>query len=135
MMRRRRFLLGGLGLVLLASVGVVGGGFVTEWEIASAVRRRLSRLKLNEAGVRAFANDQIGALLAKRPTWNRLKSRMRAALATPVVVQYGGSRDTRSKRERIEDYWATAFLLSSDFFANGADESRARPPPGLQSVS
>jgi hypothetical protein len=153
MIRRRRFLLGGLGIVVLAGVGLVGGGYVTESEIASAVRRRLSSLKLDDAGLHAFAKDQIGTLLAKRPTWNRLKSRLRAALAKPMAAQYGGTNDRRSKRERIEDNLATVFLLSSDFFVKGADESRtvqyvalydpmracgnpfARPPPGIQAAS
>jgi hypothetical protein len=122
---KRRSLLIGLGIVAAAGVGVVGiGGVVTEAEIASAVRRRLGVLKIDEAGLHAFAKDQIGTLLAKRPTWNRLKTHMRSALTKAPVIHYGISTDKRTRRQRLEDNLATVFLLSSDFFWNGADESR-----------
>jgi hypothetical protein len=125
MNRGRRKLLIGLGVATVALGGIVGiGDVVTETEIASAVRRRLSILKLDEAGLHAFAKDQIGALLAKRPTWKRLKTRLRSALAKAPVVHFGISTDRRTRRERLEDNLATVFLLSSDFFWNGADESR-----------
>jgi hypothetical protein len=124
MIKRRRFLLGGLAIVAVAGVGALGAGYVTESQIASAVRRRLGYLHLDEAGLHSFAKDQIGTLLAKRPTWKRLKTRLRSSLSKPVVVHYGGANDTRTRRERIEDNLATIYLLSSDFFVHGADESR-----------
>jgi hypothetical protein len=124
MIKRRRFLLGGLAIVAVAGVGALGVGYVTESQIASAVRRRLGYLHLDEAGLHSFAKDQIGTLLAKRPTWKRLKTRLRSTLSKPVVVHYGGANDTRTRRERIEDNLATIYLLSSDFFVHGADESR-----------
>jgi hypothetical protein len=125
MIKRRRFLLVGSAIVAVAGLGALGlGRIVTESEIASAVRRRLSFLHLDEAGLHSFARDQIGTLLAKRPTWKRVQTRLRSALLKPVVVHYGGSNDTRTRRERIEDNLATVYLLSSDFFVHGADESR-----------
>ena len=125
MIKRRRFLLGGLGIAAVAGLGAVGlGVIVTESEIAAAVRRRLNVLQLDTAGLHSFAKDQLGALAAKRPTWNRLKSHLRSALAKPVVTHYGISNDKRSRRERIEDNLATLYLLSSDFFLHRADQSR-----------
>lgn len=121
---RRALLIGGI-VVAVGGVGLVGGDLVTESEIASAVRRKLSMLKLDEAGLQAFAKAQIATLLAKRPTWARLKSRLRSVLAQAPVIQYDGiSTDKRRRRDKIEDNLATLFLLSSDFFWNGADESR-----------
>ena len=125
MNRGRRSLLIGLGIAAAAVVGVVGiGDVVTETEIASAVRRRLGTLNLDEAGLHAFAKDQIATLLAKRPTWRRVKTRLRSALSKAPVIHYDISTDKRTRRERLEDNLATVFLLSSDFFWNGADESR-----------
>jgi hypothetical protein len=125
MIKRRRLLLGGLGIAVVAGIGALGvGRVVTESEIASAVRRRLSFLHLEEEGLHAFAKDQIATLLAKRPSWKRLKSRLRTTFAKPVVVNYGGANDTRTRRQRTEDYLATLYLLSSDFFVKGADVSR-----------
>jgi hypothetical protein len=121
---RRRFLLGSLAIVAVAGVGVIGfGPMGAESHIVSVVRRRLSFLKLDEAGLRAFAKDQVNALLAKRPTWNRLKYHY-LALFSKQFTRYNRSNDRRSRRERMEDNFASTYLLSSDFFVNGADESR-----------
>jgi hypothetical protein len=74
MIRRRQFLLGTLAVVAVSGLAVVGfGRMAGEAEIVSLVRRRLSFLRLDDAGLHAFARDQTGALLAKRPTWNRMK--------------------------------------------------------------
>lgn len=125
MNKGRRALLIGVGVVAVAGLGAVGADLATEAEIVSAVRRRLSMLKLDEAGLHAFAKAQIATLLAKRPTVARVKTRLRAALAKAPVVHYEGiSTDKRTRRQRFEDNLATVFLLSSDFFWNGADESR-----------
>src|SRR5215467_4164888 len=119
---RRRFLLGGLTIVAVAGIGVIGFGRMgAESHIVSVVRRRLSFLKLDETGLRAFAKDQVSALLAKRPTWNRLKYHY-LALFSKQFTRYNRSSDTRSSRQRTEDNFASTYLLSSDFFVNGADE-------------
>ncbi len=123
MIKRRRFLLGGLGIAIVAALGVWGADIVSESEIVSAVRRRLSFLRFDEAGVHSFAKDHIRVLLTKRPSWYRWKYHFYALFHKPVA-RWGMSNDRRSRRERLEDYFATMYLLSSDFFVKGADESR-----------
>src|SRR5262249_24767511 len=74
MISRRHLLISGAITLAVAGLGVAFfGRSAAEEHIASAVRSRLGFLKLDEAGLREFAKDQVGALLAKRPTWNRLK--------------------------------------------------------------
>jgi hypothetical protein len=124
MMKRRKFLLAGLGVVaVVAAGGIVFGPMAAEAEIVSHVRSRLSFLKLDEAGLQRFAQDQVAALLAKRPTWNRLKYHFMSVFSKSFT-RYEHSSDTRSRRQRMEDTFASTYLLSSDFFINGADQSR-----------
>jgi hypothetical protein len=124
MATRRRFLLIAAGVVVAAAVGVVGiVPSMTESQIVTHVRRRLSFLKLDEAGLQAFARDQVAALLAKRPTWNRMKYHF-FALFTNSFTKYDRSNDRRSRIERMTDQFASTYLLSSDFFINGADAAR-----------
>jgi hypothetical protein len=124
MATRRRFLLIASGVVVAAAVGVVGiAPSVTESQIVSHVRRRLSFLKLDEAGLRAFAHDQVAALLAKRPTWNRMKYHF-LAIFTNSFSRYDRSNDRRSRTERMTDGFASTYLLSSDFFVNGGDAAQ-----------
>jgi hypothetical protein len=124
LIKRRRMVLGGIGVIALLGVGVGVGDYVTESEIASAVRRRLPMLKLDDAGLRAFARDKIAEQLAKRPSWKRVRTRLKTALTKAPVVNFGVSHDRRTGRERYEEYLAIVFLLSSDFFWKGADASR-----------
>jgi hypothetical protein len=125
MNKRRRMILGGIGIAAALGAGAIGvGDYLTEAEISSAVRRRLPMLKLDEAGVHAFAHDKIAELLSKRPSWKRVRTRVRTALAKPPIVNFGVSTDRRGRRERYEEFLATVFLLSSDFFWKGSDASR-----------
>lgn len=124
MIRRRQFLLGGLAIVAIAGVGVIGfGRGAGEAKIASVVRRRLNFLRLDEAGLQAFAHDQVGALLAKRPTWNRMKYHF-LSVFSKSFTRYNSSSDQRTRGERLADNLASTYLLSSDFFVNDADQSR-----------
>jgi hypothetical protein len=130
MIKRRRILLGGLAIAAVAAVGVWGAGIVGESEIASAVRRRLKFLRLDEGGLHAFARDYIhsetlhaASILAQRSNWARWRFRIHRIVRGPVD-RFGLSHDSRTRRERLAESWATLFLLSSDFFATGADESR-----------
>jgi len=125
MWSRRGFVKLGVGAVALAGAGTLAGWYLSEAEIVSAVRRRLTFLHLDEAGLHAFAKDQMSALLAKRPTWYRWKYHVRLLFQKPTAAaSWGRTSDRRSRRERMEDNLATVFLLSSDFFTNGADETR-----------
>jgi hypothetical protein len=123
MMSRRQLLLGGLGTAALAALGLgtFGRGAI-EAEIAAHVRRRLSFLTLDDTGLRRFAADQVAVLLAKRPTVNRLKYHFLSHIA-PSFTRYLRSTETRSRLEQTIDAFASTYLMSSDFFQNGADES------------
>jgi hypothetical protein len=152
MLKRRNFLVGGLAVIAAAAGGIFAVDIASEHELVSGVRRRLSMLKLDEAGLHAFAKAQIAALLAKRPSWYRWKYHFHSLFVKPVA-SWGISTDSRSRRERLEDYFATMYLLSSDFFTTGADETRvvnyvalydplracgnpfARPPPDPQATA
>jgi hypothetical protein len=124
-MNRRRVILGGLGVVGVAGLGAWGIGHVTlKAEIVSILRRRLGFLKLDEKGLHAFAKDQTDAAFHKKiPTWNRLRYHLLAA-AAPSYKRFFRSTDARSRIARLEDNLVSTYLLSSDFFLNGADESR-----------
>jgi hypothetical protein len=123
MIKRRRILQISLGIAAVAALGVWGVDVASEAEIVSAVRRRLGFLRFDEAGLHSFAKDYIHTMLAKRPSWYRWKFHIQSLFRKPGV-RWGISTDTRSRRERFEDYLATLFLLSSDLFLKGADESR-----------
>lgn len=121
---RRKILLGSAGVIGVLGLGVWGfGGLGLEAEIVSVLRRRLSFLKLDADGLRAFAKAQVRALFDKRiPTWNRMKYHFQSAVGP--AGRYDRSTDTRSKIARAEDTLISTYLLSSDFFWNGSDESR-----------
>jgi len=122
---RRRLLQLGLGLVVLGGIGVVGfGRAAAEAEIVAHLRRRLEFLRLEEAGLHAFARDQVSALLAKRPTWVRWKYHFLHLLSPRAFSRYDSSNDHRSRIARTVDNLAETYLLSSDFFLHDADESR-----------
>jgi hypothetical protein len=147
MMERRTFLLGGAGLALIAGAGVWGADVFSQRQIIAGVRRKLSFLQLDDTGLHAFAKDYINSMLAKRPSWYRWKVHFHSLFAKPAAARWGISNDKRSKHEKLDDYLATLFLLSSDFFVKGADETQpvgyvnlydplracgnpfARPPP------
>ena len=122
---RRKFLLGSVTVIAVAGLGVWGfGGSAAAAEIAKLIRDRLGFLKLDEAGLHAFAHDQATALLAKRPTVARLKYHFTSMFLSKTSSRYNRSFDTRSRKERMADNLAQTYLLSSDFFTHGADESR-----------
>ena len=125
MISRRRLIVGGLGAVGAAGLGVWGlGRLGFQREIASILRRRLGFLKLDEDGVRAFARDQTRATFAKKiPTWNRLRYHLLAS-GTSSFKRFYRSTGPRSRIGGFEDTLVSTYLLSSDFFWNGSDESR-----------
>jgi hypothetical protein len=125
MMNRRRVILGALGSVGVAGIGGwVLGHWGLEKEIGSVIHRRLNFLKLDVEGVRAFAKDQTAAAFNKKiPSLARLRYHFLSAGA-PSSKRFYRSSDQRSRVARLEDTFVSTYLLSSDFFLNGADESR-----------
>jgi hypothetical protein len=118
-MKRRYFLLSGLG----ALCGVVGWRFIQssdESAITKVLHKRLDYLRLDEAGVRRFARDlmanqflssgRLRVIDAAGPLYTRLA--LNAHNRLDDGIRHG------------EDRLVTQYLISSDFFANGADESR-----------
>jgi hypothetical protein len=121
---RRGLLWSAVGIAAVAGLGVIGfGPMAARAQIASHIRRRLHFLRLDEEGLQTFARDQVDAILKKRPSWNRMKYHFMSVLPKPMS-KYNRSNDNRSRRERIEDTFATTYLLSSDFFINGANVSQ-----------
>lgn len=111
-------------LLLAAGAGVVGSVALRfelarpESVVADLLRRQLDYLRLDPAGVEAFARDLV-ARGDIAPTKLRLLSATgMARLATASEV--AGSHALHQGAERIVTY----YLLSSDFFVNGADEAR-----------
>lgn len=125
MISRRRLIVGGLGAAGAVGLGIYGLGRVGfQMEVASIVRRRLGFLKLDDAGVRAFAKDQTRATFGKKvPTWNRLRYHLLAS-GTSSFKRFYRSADRPSRADMFEDALVSTYLLSSDFFWNGSDESR-----------
>ena len=125
MINRRRLILGGLGVAGVAGLGAWGlGHWGLHREIVSVLHRRLSFLKLEEEGVRAFARDQTAAAFNKKiPSVARLRYHF-LSTGAPSSKRFYRSSDQRSRVARLEDTLISNYLLSSDFFSNGADESR-----------
>ena len=124
MITRRGLLLAAFGLAGLAGLGLWGfGRAAIESEIAAILRRRLAFLALDEAGVRAFAHDQAGRILAKRMSMNRIRYHLLSNVM-PTFGRFQRSTDRRSRVERAEDLLVSTYLVSSDFFYRNGDESR-----------
>jgi len=120
-MQRRNLLLGLAGLgVLGATLRWSGASLAPEDAVKTIIYKRLDYLPLDGAGVNQFAADYVSAMNisgaklrligAFAPIYRRLSS-------APGHFLYFA---TRYGEERV----VTRYLLSSDFFASGADENR-----------
>jgi hypothetical protein len=116
MIKRRYFV-----LAVLAGAAAIRFAFSSEAaSIVAVLRKRLDYLRLDDAGVHSFARD-LAAL--HRMSSSRL--RLVSALG-PLYSQVDSAKDSvlvngiRHGEERI----VTTYLLSSDFFSHGQDESR-----------
>lgn len=118
-MKRRYFLLSGLAGVC----GLVGWRYARatdEGAILKVLYKRLYYLKLDEAGARQFAHDLVTAGLIS-------SARLRfidAAGPLYTVPAMAGNNKFDSAIRHGEDRVVTQYLMSSDFFKNGADETR-----------
>ena len=86
--------------------------------IVAVVRERLDYLTLDDAGVYAFANDLIA-----QKTVAVTKLRLVAA-AGPLYTTLGSTRPMKHLLGHGEERVVSLYLLSSDFFLNGSDETR-----------
>jgi|ERR1700728_2624719 hypothetical protein len=118
-MKRRYFLLSGF----VAACGLIGWRFAqssAEAAIVKVVHKKLGYLKLDADGVQRFARD----LAAARDISS---SRLRIIdAAGPLYTATRLSAETKLNNgiRHGEDKVVTTFLLSSDLFKNGADQTR-----------
>jgi hypothetical protein len=126
-MKRRTFLAGAVAAASAASglLGLAYSRSSQEKTIASIVYKRLPYLKLDHAGVQQFARD-----FAARRLLSGARLRL-VGLVWPVYrrlpLDHSGSRLGSSLRDRLEhaeERIVSTYLISSDFFTHGADQSR-----------
>lgn len=118
-MKRRTF--------LISTAAIAGGALA--WRvsrsrdaaaIAKVVQKQLHYLKLDAAGVERFARD-----MSERKAISSFRLRIidsAGVLYTAFTPARGGRIDQAMRHG--EDRIVTQYLMSSDFFAHGADESR-----------
>jgi hypothetical protein len=119
-MKRRVFILSGLA----------AAGAVVAWQaidtsdedaIAMVLRRRLDYLKLDPDGVRRFARD-----LAAKHVISRAKIHVLSGIK-PLYMHYrlsSGSNTLAYQLRHGEDRIVASYLIGSDFFIKGSDETR-----------
>ena len=118
-MKRRYFVLSGLAGVC----GLVGWRYASSTDddaIVKVVHKKLDYLKLDEAGVRQFARDLATAKIISSPRLRIIDA------AGPLYTRSAlvGNNKFDNAIRHGEDRVVTQYLLSSDFFSNGADERR-----------
>jgi hypothetical protein len=102
---RRRFLLGAVGAFAGGLIGWVSFDDETEDQVVSVLRRDLYYLEIEAGAVEAFAAD---------------------FRAVNGIAPNGGRQDLLEAlgQNEIDEAIVIMFLLSSDFFRNGAGETR-----------
>jgi hypothetical protein len=118
---KRRHLLIGAGAV--AAIGYTGWRFGTangERALTRVIYKKLGYLKLDDAGVRQFAHDQV-----KLQTISAARLRIIDAVG-PVysMLSFQGRLGLEDTLRHGEDRIVTQYLMSTDFFRNGADQTR-----------
>jgi hypothetical protein len=126
-MKRRTFVLAGLGTA----------GALTAWQFAAAndeetitmvVHRRLDYLTLDPNGVRRFSHDMAALHVISKARMNIISA------IRPLYTRFplsSGENALAYKLRHGEDRIVSTYLLSSDFFLNGADEARVVQYVGL----
>ena len=120
-LKRRHFLLAGA-----AAIGGLGAWrfhrATVQDAIVTVLHERLSYLKLDEAGVIAFARE-----VARRNAISPAKLRATDALGSLYSSLSNRLIDTKLGKRLFlhgEERITTLYLLSSDFFRNGSDVSK-----------
>jgi hypothetical protein len=120
-MKRRELILGGLGVALTASASWRFVSTRPQDVIALVVRRRLDYLRIEPEGLRQFASD-----LAAQHVVSDARLRALAEFA-PIYETWAlssGRNELSYLLRHGEDRIVSTYLISSDFFINGSDESR-----------
>lgn len=120
MFSRRQFLATAVaGIAALTTWRFIRGS--DEDAIIAVLRKRLDYLILDEQGLRAYARDLVGEKIVSSRKLRLID------VAGPIyahldVSSYGNAltRELRHGEERV----VTLYLLSSDFFLKGADETK-----------
>lgn len=120
MFERRRVIAAALAaLAVFSTWRFVRGS--AESAVVAVLRKQLAYLRLEEAGLQAYAHD-----LVVRAAVSTNKMRV-IDMVGPIYARFEApgypdvlTRDLRHGEERI----VSLYLLSSDFFENGADETR-----------
>lgn len=122
-MRRRRFLLLGVGAAagVAASYGLSKG----QWgrptaAIVAILERRVGYLQVDRASFDRFAAEYV---LARKRFHRELSLMSLFALPYRYVTPYAWLKQGHALR-RLEANVVSLYLLSTDFFENGANESR-----------
>ncbi len=111
-------------ILALATLGGVAGGRLAMADARSAIitvlRKRLSYLQLDEAGVQQFATDLAAVQAISAP-----KLRMIQAVA-PLYsrIEFTGRHSFAATMRHGEERIVSSYLLATDFFQNGADETK-----------
>ncbi len=113
----------GAGIVI-ATAGFVGLRYkqgTVEDAVATIIKGRLNYLKLDESGVKTFAHE-----LAVRNAISPGKLRATSAMGSLYMPLSHGTEGTFIGKALLhgEERVTTLYLLSSDFFWNGADVSK-----------
>ncbi|MDE2347924.1 MAG: hypothetical protein KGL92_05430 [Gammaproteobacteria bacterium] len=119
MIKRRHLLLS--GIAGLAGLLALRFGLANDPDaIIVVLRKRLNYLKLDDTGLHAFARD-----LASKHEIASYRLRLIDALG-PLYTKVDFSDNNRvgSAVRHGEEHIVTLFLLSSDFFTNGANVTR-----------
>ncbi|MDH4043250.1 MAG: hypothetical protein OEY20_13970 [Gemmatimonadota bacterium] len=118
----RRWFLGSLGALLAGSLGWWGVGREWSASIRSLVARRLYFLDLDPAGLDAFARDAMADPQLPFPKHMHVR-RWFFSLYSRVPVRLFPLLPARDRLAGLEARVVQKYLLSTDFFLQGADES------------
>jgi hypothetical protein len=118
-MRRRTFLLS----TTAALCGAIGWRFASssdESAIAKVLHKKLHYLRLDEAGVRRYAADIAGLGIVSSLRLHVIDAADGLYLHHTLNPDNALGRALRHGEDRV----VTQYLISSDFFKNGADKNR-----------
>src|SRR4051812_1845325 len=109
----------------LSGLGALYG--IYKWRLGDAgdviiaiLKRRIGYLQTEPGSLRTFADEYIAA---QRDYESQLRALSMVALPLQVASPYAWLKPGRALR-RLEDNVVSRYLLSTDFFQNGADEGQ-----------